>query len=178
MGTVVTPARNDIVQEEVQTGSSVSEATFTKIAGSINAINQYWYHSYSFIFNGPFHSISPGGEDGLLTLPWNGEIVAITGHCKSYGTSGNTVIDIHKIDGSTDEGSVLTTKLTLANTVTDGTVFGKNYLLSTESTASGITLPVFSTRNFDAYDAIRVDIDSNAVSARNLSINVWFRARV
>ena len=99
-------------------------------------------------------------------------------HCQNYGLSGNTVIDIHKVDGSTDEGSVLTTKLTLTNAVTDGTVFGKNYLLNTQSTASGITLPVFSTRNFDAFDAIKIDIDSNADSARNLSINVWFRARV
>lgn len=177
MGTQITPALNDIVQEEVETGASVSEATFTKIGGSINFLNNYWYHSYSFIFNGPFHSISGGGEDGLLIFPFDAEIVAISGHCKDYGSSGNTIIDMHKIDGATDEGTILSTKLQMTNAVTDTTVFGKNYLLSTESTASGITLPAFTTRNFDAFDGLRVDIDSSATAAENLTINVWFRAR-
>lgn len=177
MGTQITPALNDIVQEEVETGASVSEATFTKIGGSINFLNNYWYHSYSFIFNGPFYSISGGGEDGLLILPFDAEVVAITGHCKQYGTSGNTVIDIHKIDGATDEGTILSTKLQMTNAVSNNTVFGKNYLLSTQSTASGITLPAFTTRNFDAFDGLRVDIDSSATGSEDLTINVWFRAR-
>ncbi|MDH3324058.1 MAG: hypothetical protein OEL89_00305 [Candidatus Peregrinibacteria bacterium] len=42
--TAVTPAKNDIHVEEVSYKSSISESTFTKIAGSVNWINQNATH--------------------------------------------------------------------------------------------------------------------------------------
>ena len=172
----ITPALKNIDQNETKYGASVSENTMTKVGGSINFLNTYWYHSYTFNFLGPFHSIQ-GAEDGLMIIPFDAEIAAITGRCRVYGTSGNTVLDIHKVSGSTDSGTVLSTKITLSNAVTDGQGFGSNFITSTSATATGVTLPVFSSRNFDAFQGLRLDIDSNAAGARDLTLNVWFRAR-
>ena len=53
----ITPALKNIDQNETKYGASVSENTMTKIGGSINFLNTYWYHSYTFNFLGPFHAI-------------------------------------------------------------------------------------------------------------------------
>ena len=124
---------------------------------------------------GPFFKIQ-GGEAGAIVFPNNAEVVAITGHMRLYGSTGNTVVDIHKIVGSSDSGTVLSTKITLPSSMANGQVFGVNYVDST-SQAGGSTLPVFSSRDFNAFDALRVDIDSNATGANDLSLFVWYRPR-
>ena len=171
----VTPSKSNIDQTSVQYGASVSEATMTQIAGSINFINDKQFKCFHFEFMGPFFGLN-GGEAGAIVFPNNVEVVGVTGHMRLYGTTGNTVVDIHKIVGSTDSGTVLSTKITLPNSMSNGQVFGVNYVEST-SQAGGATLPVFSSRNFNTFDALRVDIDSNAVAANDLSLFVWYRPR-
>lgn len=172
----ISPSLKNIDQNETKYGASVSENTMTKIGGSINFLNTYWYHSYTFNFLGPFHQIS-GGEDGVMIFPFDAEVVAVTGRCRDYGTSGNTVLDLHKITNATDNGTVLTTKITLTNAVSNGFVWGTNYITNASNSTTGVTLPVFSNTDFNAFQGLRLDIDSNATNAEDLTVNIWFRAR-
>jgi hypothetical protein len=108
---------------------------------------------------------------------FDAEIVGISGYIRLSGTAGNTVLDLHWNNGSSDQGTALSTKLTIANTAADGVVFYRNLIDASSSAPTGVTLPVFSKTQFDQGDFIRVDVDSNATAAHDIVLNIHYRPR-
>ncbi len=175
---IITPARADIEQSEVQFGASVSEATLTKVGGAINHVNNKILLKYDFRFLGPFQSGS-GGEDSLIPFPAAMDIIGITGYIRLSGSSGNTTIDLHKVSGS--DVTILTQQIVISGTAADNLIFGINYLEDpvTSSIPTGVTLPAigeWTTKAFAAFEGLRVDIDGIASGQpEDLAIYVWFR---
>ena len=177
----VTPAKNNIDQAEVDYRSAVSEQLLTKIGGSINFINDNQMCIYPFIFNGPYKKLS-GGEDGRVPLIVDIQIVGLAWSARRYGTSGNTQLDLHKIDSSgTDQGSLLSSNWIIAHNETDQRGFMKNFVAGTENAhaQAGSNMPNISTSNLNlsAGESLRLDIVGNASNARDLSVYVYYRPR-
>ena len=170
----VTSARDNLKQGEIKFGASISEATMTKIAGGINFVNTRQAQVHVFNFHGPFKALN-GGEDGSLIVPTNFSLHSVTGFIRVSGSLSSTIIDIHRVTSAGDQGSIFSTPLTIPSSVS-AVPFGKNFQDNTEQ-ASGTTLPVASVTDFNAFDMLRVDIQSNAVGALDLTLNIWYRPR-
>ena len=174
--TDIAGARRNLQIEELQTESGVSEATFQKLGSSVNFVNNFQNKAFEYKFLGPFRPIS-GGEDGVRSLIFNAEIVGLSGYIRQSGTSGTTQVDIHSITGSTDNGAILSTPLSLTSAASNGIVFFTELLTPSSSGGTGITLPVFSATDFNAGDGFRVDLVSNADDALDLTLTIHYRPR-
>ncbi len=174
----ILPARENIDEEFAKFNAALSEAFFFLLGGSINFINNQQRVPYSFEFAGPFQPIA-GGEGGTLTLTNNQEIVGVSGRLRLTGTSGTTQIDLHYERSGVDQGSIWTAqKLLIPNSVSNLAYFYIDLLAPSSGASSGIILPTtFDATDFNAGDVLRFDLDTNAVNAEDLMINVWLRPR-
>lgn len=173
--TDVTGVRKNVQEEEVDFRSPVSEATFTKLGGSLNFINNFQNKAFDFKFLGPFKTLTLP-EDGSRSQLFDFEIVGISGMLFDRGDSGSTVVDIKYFVGGVDTGSVLSTPLTITSGAGVSQFFTE-FVTPASSATAGVTLPVLSKTDFDAGDAIVVKLTSNAVSVENLTVSVHYRPR-
>lgn len=175
--TAITGSRQTIQVEETQFRAPVSENTLQKVGAGINFINEQQRLAYTYEFAGPFRPNS-SGVGGILGLTNNAEIVGISGRLSSNGVSGTTVIDLHLEQGGVDQGSIWSSqKLEITGGLPGVTYFSIDLLTNNSDASGSVTLPTFDSVNFDIHDQFRIDIDSNAVAARNLYINIWYRPR-
>lgn len=176
--TKVTEALNVIQEEEVQFNSSVSEATLFRMGALSNLIAARSNKAFDFKFLGPYRPLS-GGEDGARVFLWDSQITGISGYIRLSGASGTTTVDIHKIDtDGTDLGTIFSTKISITSAAVDGVVFYTNFLDLTANAPTGITNGVelsAAILEFDQGQGLRVDVDSNAVGSRDLTINAHYR---
>ena len=177
MATKLTPQRHDFYQEETDYRSALSEALFTKLGQGVQFINdkQLLHHELKFL--GKYHPIS-GSEDGVLLPIFNYELVGMSFRNRVSGTAGNTEIDIHKITTSgSNSGSILSTTARINHADTDGFGNYTNVLDNTSNVATNSRLPVFNITQFNAGEALSIDIVSNATNAEDLVVCIWYRAR-
>lgn len=167
---------NIIQQEETDYRSALSESMFTRLGGMNNALRNRLNQIYRFVFLGTIRPIV-GGEDGTFTDIWPFEIVGVSGYIRDAGSSGTTSIDIHLVTGAGDQGSILASPITIANSTVNGSRFYKNLIDATSAIPAGITVPTVSTVNFAAGDTLRTDIDAKADGAQDLVLQLHYRAR-
>ena len=173
----VTPAKNNLQTEEVDFKSALSEQLMTKIAGSVNFINDKQMCVYDFKFFGPFQQIS-GGEDGAMIAPFNLEICALAFRLRDCGSSGNSSVDLHLINtAGVDQGTIFSTGIVVAHNETDGKGFYKNYIAGTENAMTHNSMPSFTDRNVDAGESLRLDVTGNATDAKDLIVTLFYRPR-
>lgn len=178
--TQIVPARADIEIEEVSYRASVSEFTFNKIGGSVNFINNRQYDTHRFQLNGSYPlGAGSTGTDGAYIFLFNCELVGLSIYHGQQGLSGTTYVDLHWLSGgNTDEGSIFTTRPTIDSSAVDFSYSLYDVLNSSDIILpTGITSPVFNKVNFNQGDAIRFDLDSAMVGARDLSVTIHFRPR-
>lgn len=175
MGTDVTPVRKNILIEESDYKSPLSEAYGQKVASSINFINNYQNKAFDFKFLGPFKPLSIP-EDGSKTELFDYEIVGISGMLFNTGTAGTTEMDIETYTNGVSNGSILSTTLSILSS-SPVAQFYVDLLTPANSSTTGVTLPVFSTTELNAGDAIAPKLISNATGANNLIVNVHYRPR-
>lgn len=174
--TAITDNRNIMQVEELGADGAVSEGAFSRMGAAVNFIMNKQAIVYMYEYAGRF-KVSSLGEGGILNLINNMTVFGIGGRIGVAGSSGSTVIDLHYERAGVDQGSVFSTKITIPNTVSDNGYFWKNIIDANSDASGGITLPVFSTTDFNQGDILRADIDSNAIGARNLIINIFMRPR-
>lgn len=176
--TKVTEALNIIQEEETNFNSSVSEALLQRMGAVSNLIAARANKSFDFRFLGPFRALN-GGEDGVHIAIWQSQITGISGYIRASGASGTTTVDVHKIDtDGTDLGTIFSTKLSITSATSDGSVFYTNYLDATANAPTGVTNPINTNDAaliLSQGQGLRVDIDGNASSARDLSVNINYR---
>lgn len=178
----ITPQRENIDEELANFNSALSEAFFFLLGGAINFINDRQYDTWSFFLNGRYDKAAgTTGLEGLHVFQFDAEIIGISFGNLVSGSSGTTTLDIHKIDGGgTDQGSIFTTKASIASTSSNNAYAAENFLTATTQTSTGLTLPAFlddAARQFNQFDALRIDIDSVMAEAENAFINIHFRPR-
>ena len=179
--TDVTPAKSNLQQEEVDFKSALSEQLMTKVAGSVNFINDKQMCVYDFKFFGKFKTIS-GGEDGAMVAPFDLEICAISFRLRDCGSLSNTTIDLHKISSAgADSGSIFTNKIIVAHDETNEKGFFSNFISSASNavTQAGSQMPTMTSgnREISAGESIRLDIDGNATDAQDLIVTIFYRPR-
>jgi len=107
---------------------------------------------------------------------------------RNSGTSGSSDFDCHLVRNGVDQGSILSTRLQIADDSTANAYWWVNAIDESDDTvnwasppnsgaSSTVTLPVFSTFDINAGDQLRIDCDDNAFSAQDLIINLWIRPR-
>jgi len=180
----VTPAKQNIQQEEVDFKSAVSEQMLTKVAGSVNFVNDKQMCTFKFDFLGPFKPIS-GSEDGRITFINDVEICGFSTSLRDTGSSGVTKIDLHKINAAgADQGSIFqlfhTYEIPSSNTNEAG--FFRNFIDGTSAFPTGTfsgtrgDIPD-ANRLFNAGETLTVDLVTNATDAKDLSVTVFYRPR-
>lgn len=176
----VADSKQNIDQNDVAFRASISEAVGTKIAGSINFINNRQYLTQQFNFNGRY-ALGVGfvGADGIFPCLFNMEIVGLTMFNRVSGTSGTTEIDIEWLNGSnSNQGSIFSTTPKIASTASNYSYLIRDELNSTNvELPAGATAPVFSKTQFDAGDALFCEIVSAMSDAEDLSLLIHFRPR-
>ena len=176
MATFIADERASVYQEETDYKSALSEALLTKLGSSINFINNRVTIPYVYEFAGPFHPIA-GGEGGILALINNSAVVGIAGRLRLSGSSGTSTLDIHLERAGSDLGTILSTKLSISSAAPNSAYFWKNLIDAGSGASAGVTLPVFSTTDFNQGDILRADLDGNAVNANDLVLQIWIRPR-
>lgn len=146
--------RLNIQQEETKSQAAVSESTMSRVGAGINFVNKRHYYNHDFNLNGKYNIVAPqNGIDGFLTYPFPFEILAVvlkTGD--NPGTGGTSEFDLKwaPITGGVYQSIFsVTPKYTPAA--------GAHAAVVTGGTTAGMTAPVLSKTQFDAYDIIRLD---------------------
>ena len=177
MATKHTPTRHDYFVEETDYRSALSEALLTKICQGSQFITEKQLLHHEFKYLGPFRPIA-GGEDGTLFPIFDYEIVGMSFRVRDAGSSGTTEIDIHKLSTiGLDTGSIMTTTAKIGHASSDGIGNYTNLIVPTGSAGGFNTLPVFSQTEFSIGEQLRIDVVSNATDAKDLHVNLWYRAR-
>ena len=176
MGTQVSPKLSILYIEELDFKSGVTERTAFKIGEVNNFISLFQNKAYDFQFLGPFEPLN-GGEDGTRGLLFNSEIIGITGRLAKSGDTGTTLIDCHLVRNQVDQGSIFSSPISISNTAANGAHFGKDLVLNNNETPAGVVLPTISTVILNQFDDLRIDVDSAAVGAEDLTITIHYRLR-
>lgn len=178
--TDLTEERINIQSEETAFNAGVSEGTASRIGKSINFINGRQFDTHRWQLNGPYYLLNNTlGPDGIFQFLFDVEVVGFGYHNGLTGSAGTTTVDVHFLDtGGTDQGTIFSTKPSVDTTAANG-----SYTLfrQTDSTTlanpTGHTLAILSTTQFDAGDALRLDIDSSMTGGENFMFGLMYRPR-
>lgn len=175
----IAPARSNLLVEETQYRSAVSEALLQKTGASINFINNEQTIYRQFTLNGNY-PLGAGiiGLDGLVVFRSNVEIIHISASNAISGSSGSTTFDLHYISSpGVDGGTIFNTKPSFDSTSANNSYFLYNVLTDTiEVSGIGITPPnALVKTTFLKGEALRFDLDSAMVGAENANLEIYFR---
>jgi len=177
--TDIADAKSIIQEEESQFGAAVSEAYAFKVGASINFINNRQYDKHSWNING-FYKLGEGSSiDGIFPFLFDVELTGFYYFNGATGITGTTTIDVHWLSGGTvDEGTIFSTKPSVTTTAPSGSYTLYNQVTSTTiSNPTGHTLAALSKVQFNAGDALRLDLDSAMSGATNFQFGIMFRPR-
>jgi len=178
--TDVTEARIIIQEEETSFRSALSEAMFFRVAATLNLISKRQYDTHSFNLNGVYSmGVGSTGTDGIFTFLFDAEIVGFSYYNGTTGVSGTTTVDVHWLSGgTTDNGTIFSTKPAVDSTASNETYTSRNVADSiTNSLPTGHTLAVLSKTQFDAGDSLRLDLDATMAAPNNFQFSVQYRPR-
>lgn len=173
--TDLTEERINIQEEETDYQSAGSEALFQRMGKSVNFINIRQHQVKEFMANGRYSA--KVGYEGLMVFPIDCEIVGVAMAVNEAGSLGTTEIDVHWFSApGVDEGTIFTTTPKITSAAGDYAYVGE-YDGSTIGGGTGMTAPELAKTEFDAGDAIRVDIVTAQTSSYTCSLTVYFRPR-
>jgi hypothetical protein len=167
--------RINIQAEETDYRSGTSEAVFQRVGKSINFVNKRQHQVKEFMANGRYSA--KVGFEGLLVFPINCEVLGCVLSVLEAGSSGTTAMDVHWYSApGVDEGTIFTTKPSITSAAGDAAYVGV-YDETSIGGGTGMTGPELAKTEFDAGDALRVDIDTAQDSSYTASLTIYFRPR-
>ena len=201
----ITMAKANIDQNEVKYGAAMSEATFTKIGGSINHINGTQFKAHSWNLNGNLASSTTTEIlDGLFVFPYDAQLVALTMSMSVIPTGDAATVDIFRVTSSGSTAtSIFSTRPSFTSSVTQEVstkphpVFLGISLVETgggisseldpasgsfsgasDKPAAGATLPIFASAQIqpNQFDAYYLKMNA-AASGQDLNVTIYFRPR-
>lgn len=175
----VTPARNNIDVKDVQFRASISSAVGNKIAAGLNFINTKHTDQHSFHLNGDVALLQQEQVgDGFYFAIFNMEITGYSLVSGRGGTSGATIVDLHKVSADgTDSGTIFSLKPQISTSAADESSQFRNEIDSSTGAPTGHTLGEFSSTTIDQGEKLRFDIDSAMAGSENLTLTIYFRPR-
>ena len=178
----VAPFRKILRVGESKQNAANSESFFQALAAQNNFVNKKQYDTHSWFLNGTYEfGIGEVGLDGMYVFLFDITIVGISIGNIVAGTGGTTTVDVHKISaGGTDDGSIFATKPAVNSNAGNNAYGVVDYENASTLSPTGITLPTFTdaaARDFDAFEALRFDLDDAMDLAENYFLNIHFRPR-
>lgn len=179
MASLVPDLKKFIVGLEIKNASSVSEATWRKIAGMINFIGHRNHQEKNFMINGNYGALIGqypiNAIDGLAFFEFDAEIFNVWVFNIVPGVSGTTELDLKikpKSSGAFTSIFSTTPKITSAAPA--------NKFFEIGDTGTGITAPVLNGGtpfNVNRGDAIRLDLISAMAQAEHCGVVIHYRPR-
>lgn len=179
----LSPARKIVQSEEVVFGAAASEATASKIGGSVNFLLMNSCVHAIWNMNGTYGAGSVGsqiGVDGCLIAPIDMEIVAFQMSNFVTGSSGDSEIDIYKSGVQNSQGSTIFTVRPKINFSAGNFVWMSKWFADTPVThfnPSGTTLPTFISRNVDAGEMLSLNWVTRQALGQSGQVHLWLRPR-
>jgi hypothetical protein len=178
----VTPLKQLILVEEVETGASASEATMTKIAGSVNHAVTKNFLTCAFNLHGPYWIT--GVPDTNVDIEWiapcDMEIVKIHFYHKDAGASGTCEVDVLKYPLAGGSASIFSTRPSISYTAGNGARVIVDYADETPtdvSVPSGCTAPRLSAFTVSENDVLKISfIQKQASPAEGVGLHLVMRA--
>jgi len=177
---IITDARVNIQEEDVQFRSSVSEAVGNKLGGSINFVNNRQFDKHSWHLNGDFSVVTLADvNDGVFVCQEDMEIVGYALYIDTNGTTdGPIIVDLHwRLTDGTDNGTIFTTRPEIAISASDNSCTHSNTRATSNELPTGHTLGVFSKTEFDRHDLIKLELDQTSGGSQGLQLTIFFRPR-
>lgn len=168
MATFVPNLVQKIYEEDVETGAAASEATMTKIAGTINIFADYNLFPIHFDIHGPYNIIGvPDNKvDKFYLVPYNCEIVACHFYIgENVGSSGSVEVDVVKKPLVGAETSIFSTRPVIPASAGSQADIIQEFLPAASNIrlATGGTAPVLIGTQLDQYDVLKFNIISKPV---------------
>jgi hypothetical protein len=187
-----TPLRINLQDEEVKYRASVSEATLSRVASSVNFINYYQYKHFEF---GYLKALSNSGSptynqytppatiSDVEPFPSNSQIVAIVLQHNVSGSGGTSELDIQwSTENSGTWASIFSTTPKATSSAPSDSQFDTTYDDATSSwvsiatTPAGCTIPVLSKTMFNAGDRLRCRAVSHQAGTPNgFTMRIFYR---
>ena len=174
----VAPDRSNLLVEETQFRGAVSEALLQKTAASINFINGFQHNFHTFHLNGPYLKFTAPfpGVDGIFPCLFNMEVVGVSYYNGVSGSSGNTIVDIHRISSSgADNGTIFSTRPQISDSAASESFTVIDLVTPQSFVPAGHTAAVFNQTTFNAGDALRLDLDSAMSGGQNFQLGLFYR---
>ena len=177
----VTPLKQLILVEEVETGASASEATMTKIAGSVNHAVTNNFMTCAFNLHGPYW-ITPV-PDANVDIEWIApcamEIVKIHFYHKAAGGSGTCEVDVLKYPLAGGSSSIFSTRPAIPFSAGNGVRIITDYSGTTPTDVAlpaGCTAPRLSSVTVAANDVLKISfIQKQGSSAEGVGLHLVMR---
>jgi hypothetical protein len=176
----ITPARSNIFEEDVAFKQSISSAVGTKIGQGLNFVNLFQFDQHNWNLNGDFSVVAASEVgDGVFICQEDMELVGYALYIGTNGSTGSSITcDLHWISSDgTDNGTIFSTKPSIATSAADGSFTHSNIRAASSEVPTGHTEGTFSKTTFDRHDGIRLDLDSSTGGASNLQLIIFFRPR-
>jgi hypothetical protein len=174
--TALTDARHLIQEEETRYRAAVSEATMSRMGQTMNFINNRQHSEKQFFLNGRYNVVpTPNlAVDGLAIFEFNAEIIGVWMFNMFKGTSGTTELDLKWTNQSGGTfASIFSTTPKISSTAPDFAYVG----IGTSGT--GLTPPALIKTQFNAGDALRLDLMSaqSGLNVASCGLIVHYRPR-
>lgn len=161
MAIEVPAEKNLLVDEDVKTGASASEATMTKAAGNIHKALLEGCRSMHFMANGRYSvtAFPENAVDREWIVPFNCEIVMIRAFSKTAGVSGSTEVDIEKKQPGGAWATIFSTRPAIPFGAGDDGEIVQEFLPSVNPVfaSAGCIAPVLVSTEMDQYDILRMN---------------------
>jgi len=179
MGTLVTPQRREMYQEELDFRSAISEFTASKQASVTNFINLYHFERKQWILNGAYSEVAVNGLDGMWPITIDMEVLFFTMTNLVSGSSGITEADIELFTApGVSGGSIFSTTPKMDSNVTNNSYMIKDIVTpANDVNPAGTTLPVFTTNLFNKGQALQFNLLQSMFDVETMSVEIMYRPR-
>lgn len=182
----ITPQRQNLLVEETDFNSSLSESLFQKMGSSVNFLNDFQYDSHIWIANGVtslFTSLT--GLDGAFQFLFNAELmgVALYFQNKTFTGSGTTKyeIDLTRVTSPGSAGSSIFSTLPAIDDTSPNTnsyfVYNFNSSSFTKDVTGSVEPILASGANVDAGDLVTWSITETISTMEDASVRLFYRPR-
>jgi hypothetical protein len=182
MASPVPNLKDPILDEDVKTGASASEATMFKIAGNANKSIEEDHRNPSWMANG-FYWITAAPEmqvDRQWRVPFDCEIHGLYAFNKTAGASGVTEIDIEKHQPGDVWTTIFSTRPAFDFSSGDDAELSQTFTPAavTDYASAGVTEAVLASTDLNAGDILRMNfIDKQTSYAEGFGIQLLLRAK-
>lgn len=170
-----------VFSEDVETGASASEATMTKIAGTLNHVAEKQFLYCAFNLHGSYWitGVPDPNVDIEFLVPCDCEIVKIQMYHKDAGASGTCEMDVLRFPLAGGSASIFSTRPAIPSTAGANARILTDYSTGTPNDLSlpaGSTAPRLAISQLDENDVLKVSfIQKQASSAEGVGVHIILR---